>query len=45
LEKHYVAQMNSLKGKELNPLAPKQWAMEADLEDFYNLSLFNTCLC
>jgi len=37
LEKHYVEHMNSLKGKELNPLAPKQWAIEADLEDFYNL--------
>ena len=37
LEKHYVPQINSLKGKELNPLAPKQWAKEADLEDFYNL--------
>jgi len=29
--------MNALKGKELNPLAPKAWAIEADLEDFYNL--------
>lgn len=37
LEKCYVAQVNSLKGKELNPLSPKQWAKAADLEDFYNL--------
>lgn len=37
LERHYIEKKNFLKDKELNPLAPKQWAIEADLEDFYNL--------
>jgi len=37
LEQHYIEQKKSLKDKELNPLKPKQWAIEAGLEDFYNL--------
>lgn len=37
LEKHYVEHKNSLKDKELSVLKPKQWAMAAELEDFYNL--------
>lgn len=36
-EKHYVDKYKTLKGNELNPLSPKQWAIEAGLEDFYNL--------
>lgn len=37
LEEHYVKHRNDLKGKTLNVLKPKQWALEAELEDFYNL--------
>lgn len=37
LEQHYIDQKKSLKGKVINPLSPKQWAIEAGLEDFYNL--------
>ena len=36
LEGHYIQKKKNLKGKELNILSPKQWAIEADLEDFYN---------
>ncbi|MCK5312476.1 MAG: hypothetical protein KAJ62_10215 [Desulfobacteraceae bacterium] len=37
LETHYVEQKKFLKNKELNSLRPKQWAIAAELEDFYNL--------
>lgn len=37
IEGHYVKKKKDLKGKELNILTPKQWAIAADLEDFYNL--------
>jgi len=37
LEGHYVKKKKELKGRQLNILSPKQWAIEADLEDFYNL--------
>lgn len=37
LEKHYIEQKKSLIDKELNSLRPKQWAIAAELEDFYNL--------
>ena len=31
LEKHYIEKKEALKGKELNPLSPKRWAIEAEL--------------
>ena len=37
IEKQYVELKNSLGNKEVNVLAPKQWAKEAEMEDFYNL--------
>ncbi|MCP4552975.1 MAG: hypothetical protein GY834_13250 [Bacteroidetes bacterium] len=37
IEENYIAKKNKLKEKELNPLTPKQWAVKAELEDFYSL--------
>lgn len=37
IEKVYVKKKKDLKDRELNILKPKQWAIEAQLEDFYNL--------
>ena len=37
IEKLYIEKKKELKNKELNILKPKQWAIEAELEDFYNL--------
>lgn len=37
IESMYVEIKKELSGKELNILKPKQWAVCADLEDFYNL--------
>ena len=37
IEKLYIKKKKELKNKELNILKPKQWAIEAGLEDFYNL--------
>lgn len=37
IESRYIELKNELAGKELNILKPKQWAVYAELEDFYNL--------
>lgn len=36
-EKLYVEKKKELTGKQLNILAPKNWAEKAEMEDFYNL--------
>lgn len=37
IEKMYIEKKNALKSRELKILAPKNWAEEAELEDFYNM--------
>ena len=37
LEGKYVEQKKALAGKELRVLSPKEWAVKAEMEDFYNL--------
>lgn len=37
IEKLYLEKKNYLKNRELTPLSPKEWATEAELDDFYNL--------
>ena len=37
MEKLYIEKVRDLNGKKLNILKPKQWAIAADLLDFYNL--------
>lgn len=37
IEKLYIDKKEELKGKKLKVLTPKNWADEAELEDFYNL--------
>jgi hypothetical protein len=37
IEKHYVKLKKELCDKELRVLKPKEWAIEAEMEDFYNL--------
>lgn len=37
IEKLYIKAKEKLKDRDLNVLSPKQWAKEAELEDFYNL--------